>query len=227
MSGIRCQRCQRESLPGANFCAQCGARLAPAGAPGAPPQLSAARHLIETSLSSQSALEGERKHITVLFADLKSSMELIADRDPEEAHKLLDPVLERMMESVQRYEGTIIDIAGDGIQALFGAPFAHEDHGIRGCYAGLRMQESVKRYAQEIQRTHGAPIQIRVGLNSGEALVCVTGTEARRAYIAVGRPFISRLAWSRRRYPARSSFAALPCAWPRGTSRSNPSASST
>jgi class 3 adenylate cyclase/tetratricopeptide (TPR) repeat protein len=187
MSGMRCQRCQRESPTGANFCAQCGARLAPAGAPGAPPQLSAARHLIETSLSSQSALEGERKQITVLFADLKSSMELIADLDPEEAHKLLDPVLERMIESVQRYEGTIIDIAGDGIQALFGAPFAHEDHGIRGCYAGLRMQESVKRYAQEIQRTHGAPIQIRVGLNSGEALVCVTGTEVRRAYIAVGR----------------------------------------
>ena len=122
----------------------------------------------------------------MLFADMKSSMELIADRDPEEAYKLLDPVLERMMQSVQFYDGTISSINGDGIMALFGAPFAHEDHGIRACYAALRMQAAVKRYAQEIQRTHGVPIQIRVGLNSGEALVCPIGNDVRRGYIAVG-----------------------------------------
>ena len=143
--------------------------------------------LTEIILTPQNTIEGELKQITVLFADLKSSMELIADCDPEEAQKLLDPVLERMKESVQRYEGTTTEVRGDGIMALFGAPFAHEDHGIRACYAALRMQEAVKRYAQEIQRTHGVPIQIRVGLNSGEALVCPIGNDVRSGYTAIGR----------------------------------------
>ena len=91
----------------------------------------------------------------MLFADLKGSMELLADRDPEEARKLLDPVLERMMEAVHRYEGTVNQVMGDGIMALFGAPLAHEDHAVRACYAALRMQESVKRYAEGVCRAHG------------------------------------------------------------------------
>ena len=93
----------------------------------------------------------------MLFADLKGSMELLADRDPEEARKLLDPVLERMMEAVHRYEGTVNQVMGDGIMALFGAPLAHEDHAVRACYAALRMQESVKQYAEEVRRAHGVP----------------------------------------------------------------------
>src|SRR5213593_2507888 len=100
-------------------------------------------------------LEGERKQVTVLVADLKGSMELLADRDPEEARKLLDPVLERMMEAVHRYEGTVNQVMGDGIMALFGAPLAHEDHAVRACYAALRMQESVKRYAEGVRRREG------------------------------------------------------------------------
>ena len=183
MSGLRCPSCQCVSPSGANFCWKCGARLAASGPIGAPPQFNSFGHFTDTS---QSPLEGEHKQITVLFADLKSSMELIADRDPEEAHKFLDPVLERMMESVQRYEGTISSLRGDGIMALFGAPFAHEDHGIRACYAALRMQEAVKHYALEIQRTHGVPIQIRVGLNSGDALVCAIGNDLHRGYTAIG-----------------------------------------
>ena len=106
------------------------------------------KHLAEKILTSKAALEGERKQVTVLFADLKGSMELLADRDPEEARKLLDPVLERMMEAVHRYEGTVNQVMGDGIMALFGAPLAHEDHAVRACYAALRMQETVKRYAR-------------------------------------------------------------------------------
>ena len=102
------------------------------------------KHLAEKILTSKAALEGERKQVTVLFADLKGSMELLADRDPEEARKLLDPVLERMMEAVHRYEGTVNQVMGDGIMALFGAPLAHEDHAVRACYAALRMQESVE-----------------------------------------------------------------------------------
>jgi len=104
----------------------------------------------EKILTSRSALEGERKQVTVLFADLKMSVELIADRDPEESQRLLDPVLECMMQAVHRYEGTVNQVLGDGIMALFGAPIAHEDHAVRACYAVLRMQETVTRYGDEI-----------------------------------------------------------------------------
>ncbi len=101
----------------------------------------------------------------MLFADVKGSMELLADRDPEEARKLVDPVLERMMEAVHRYEGTVNQVMGDGIMALFGAPLAHEDHAVRACYAALQMQEALKRYADDARRSYGVEVQIRVGLN--------------------------------------------------------------
>jgi class 3 adenylate cyclase/tetratricopeptide (TPR) repeat protein len=123
----------------------------------------------------------------VLFADLKGSMELLADRDPEEARKLLDPVIERMMEAVHRYEGTVNQVMGDGIMALFGAPLAHEDHAVRACYAALRMQESVAQYAEGVFRSQGVPIQIRVGLNSGEVVVRAIGSDLHMDYTAVGQ----------------------------------------
>jgi class 3 adenylate cyclase/tetratricopeptide (TPR) repeat protein len=151
------------------------------------PQAYTPKHLAEKILTSKSALEGERKQVTVLFADMKGSMELLADRDPEEARKVLDPVLEHMMEAVHRYEGTVNQVMGDGIMALFGAPLAHEDHAVRACYAALRMQESIKRYAEEIRRTEGIPIQIRVGLNSGEVVVRSIGSDLKMDYTAVGQ----------------------------------------
>jgi class 3 adenylate cyclase len=144
-------------------------------------------HLAEKILTSRSALEGERKQVTVLFADLKGSMELLADRDPEEARQLLDPVLERMMEAVHRYEGTVNQVMGDGIMALFGAPLAHEDHAVRACYAALAMQVAVKQYATEVQRTHGVPVQIRVGLHAGEVVVRAIGSDLHMDYTAVGQ----------------------------------------
>jgi class 3 adenylate cyclase len=125
--------------------------------------------------------------VTVLFADLKGSLELLADRDPEEARQLLDPVLERMMAAVHRYEGTVNHVMGDGIMALFGAPVAHEDHAVRACYAALAMQASVKQYAAEVQRTKGVPIQIRVGLNSDEVVVRSIGSDLHMDYTAVGQ----------------------------------------
>jgi class 3 adenylate cyclase len=123
----------------------------------------------------------------VLFADLKGSMELLADRDPEEARKILDPVLERMMEAVHRYEGTVNQVMGDGIMALFGAPIGHEDHAVRACYAALRMQRRVNLFADEIQREGGTPVQIRVGLNSGEVVVRAIGSGLHMDYTAVGQ----------------------------------------
>ena len=143
-------------------------------------------YLAEKILTSRSALEGERKQVTVLFADLKGSMELLAERDPEEARQLLDPVLQRMMEAVHRYEGTVNQVMGDGIMALFGAPLAHEDHAVRACYAALAMQDALRRYSEEVRRTHGVEVQIRVGLNSGEVVVRAIGNDLHMDYSAIG-----------------------------------------
>ena len=144
-------------------------------------------YLAEKILTAKTALEGERKQVTVLFADLKGSMELLADRDPEEARAILDPVLERMMQAVHRYEGTVNQVMGDGIMALFGAPIAHEDHAVRACYAALHMQETVTRYGDEMQRAHGVPVQIRVGLHSGEVVVRGIDSSLHMDYTAVGQ----------------------------------------
>jgi class 3 adenylate cyclase/tetratricopeptide (TPR) repeat protein len=144
-------------------------------------------YLAEKILTSRSALEGERKQVTVLFADLKGSMELLAERDPEEARAILDPVLERMMAAVHRYEGTVNQVMGDGIMALFGAPIAHEDHAVRACYAALRMQETVTHYGDEMQRSHGVPVQIRVGLNSGAVVVRAIDSSLHMDYSAIGQ----------------------------------------
>jgi class 3 adenylate cyclase/tetratricopeptide (TPR) repeat protein len=144
-------------------------------------------YLAEKILFSKSALEGERKQVTVLFADLKGSMELLADRDPEEARQLLDPVLEHMMAAVHRYEGTVNQVMGDGIMALFGAPVAHEDHAVRACYAALAMQHAVGRYAEEVRRQQGLDVLIRVGLHSGEVVVRAIGNDLHMDYTAVGQ----------------------------------------
>src|SRR5258705_10028907 len=154
------------------FCGGCGKSLAAAPTPAEPrftsPHSYTPKYLAEKILTSKSALEGERKQVTVLFADLKGSMELLADRDPEEARKILDPVLERMMEAVHCYEGMVNQVMGDGIMALFGAPLAHEDHAVRACYEALRIQEAVPTESDEMRRAGGVPFRLRVGLNSGD-----------------------------------------------------------
>src|SRR5215468_4735022 len=169
-----CPACAFTNEPGDEFCGGCGARLGappPAQTRAVTPDTYTPKHLAEKILTSKSSLEGERKQVTVLFADLKGSMELLAHRDPEEARKLLDPVVERMMEAVHHYEGTVNQVMGDGIMALFGAHVAHEDHAVRACYAALRMQDTVKRYTDDTRREEGIAIRIRVGLNSGEVVV--------------------------------------------------------
>src|SRR5881397_1511 len=187
---VTCPACRHSNPPGSRFCNRCGASVGETSTLAAPrfssPESYIPKHLAEKILTSLAALEGERKYVTVLFADLKGSMELLADRDPEEARKILDPVLTHMMDAVHRYEGTVNQVMGDGIMALFGAPIAHEDHAVRACYAALRMQESVNRYAEEARRAHGATVQIRVGLNSGEVVVRAIGNDLRMDYTAVG-----------------------------------------
>src|SRR4051794_2118858 len=192
---LTCAQCASELPPGAKFCPECGqpasARpAAPAPPPPgrfASPETYTPQHLAERIISSRGALEGERKQVTVLFADLKGSMELLADRDPEDARKILDPVLDYMMAAVHRFEGTVNQVMGDGIMALFGAPLAHEDHAIRACYAALRMQETISRYADGVRRDEGLTVRIRVGLNSGEVVVRTIGSDLRMDYTAVGQ----------------------------------------
>jgi class 3 adenylate cyclase/tetratricopeptide (TPR) repeat protein len=210
---VRCSRCQSENRDGVKFCEECGSRLvstcAHCGAEIAPdkrfcgscgtpataspveryvsPQGYTPKHLAEKILTSRTALEGERKQVTVMFADLKGSMELLADRDPEEARQLLDPVLERLMEAVHRYEGTVNQVMGDGIMALFGAPIAHEDHAVRACRAAVRMQETVGSYADELRRTQGIDVQIRIGINSGEVVVRAIDSDLHMDYSAIGQ----------------------------------------
>jgi len=188
-----CPSCGFANPEGFAFCGKCGARVAEAPAPTlqSAPAFASSRsytptHLAEKILTAKAALEGERKQVTVLFADLKGSMELLAARDPEEARKILDPVLTLMMEAVHHYEGTVNQVMGDGIMALFGAPLAHEDHGVRACYAALRMQDVVRRYSEELRRAQGVEVQIRVGVNSGDVVVRSIRSDLRMDYTAVG-----------------------------------------
>jgi class 3 adenylate cyclase/tetratricopeptide (TPR) repeat protein len=205
---MQCPRCEQQNEAGSNFCRACGAPLAsscPAcGAPlpvaarfcskcgravaaFASPAAYTPKHLAEKIIRSRAAVEGERKQVTVLFADLKDSMELLADRDPEEARRILDPVLELMMGAVHAYEGTVNQVMGDGIMALFGAPIAREDHAVRACFAALRMQDVVKQYADRVRRSDRVDVRMRVGLNSGEVVVRSIGSDLRTDYTAVGQ----------------------------------------
>ncbi len=183
-----CEHCQSELGPDAAFCGDCGKPVAAraAATPLGPPGAYTPPYLAERILTSRRALEGERKLVTVVFADLKSSLEAIVDRDPEEARQLLDPVLEILMDAVHRYEGTVNQVMGDGIMALFGAPLAHEDHAARACFAALRMQDAVKAHANETRRSRGFVLRIRIGINSGEVVVRAIGNDLRMDYSAVG-----------------------------------------
>jgi class 3 adenylate cyclase len=185
-----CANCGHQLSPTAKFCPECAQATGVSASVASSfrvPETYTPGHLASKILNSRAALEGERKQVTVLFADLKGSMEMLADRDPEEARKLLDPVLELMMEAVHHYEGTVSQVAGDGIMALFGAPLAHEDHAVRACYAALRMQGRIKRHAEDVFNTHGVNLQARVGLNSGDVVVRAIGSDLHMDYSAIGR----------------------------------------
>ncbi|HXA94900.1 MAG TPA: AAA family ATPase [Candidatus Dormibacteraeota bacterium] len=191
MTDLPCPRCGIANQPSHRFCLGCGQPLgAGVGGPGgrfASPDAYTPAHLAEKIRTSRGVLEGERKQVTVLFADMQGSLELLADRDPEDARRVLDPVLALLMEAVHRYEGTVNQVLGDGIMAIFGAPVAHENHAVRAAYAALRMQEGVRRLARELFRAEGLDLQIRVGLNSGEVVVRSIDNDLNMDYSAVGQ----------------------------------------
>ncbi len=170
----RCSNCNADNAPGAKFCADCGSalgtdRVAEGGKPSAAGADGGVRVAPERQTSE--AIEGERKTVTALFADIKGSTELMEDLDPEEARAIIDPALKLMIDAAHRYDGYVVQSTGDGIFTLFGAPVAHEDHPQRALYAALRLQEELKRYSAKVLAEGGTPIQGRVGINTGEVVV--------------------------------------------------------
>ncbi len=187
---IRCPRCTRQNPAGQKFCHGCGGPLSGAAAPSAGERDRHAytpKHLAERILTQRSALEGERKQVTVLFADVKGSTELAEALDPEEWHGLLDRFFAIAAEGVHRFEGTVNQYTGDGIMALFGAPIAHEDHAQRACYASLHLRDALRRYADELRLERGLALAVRMGLNSGEVVVGKIGDDLRMDYTAQGQ----------------------------------------
>src|SRR5215469_5967327 len=180
----KCPRCGAAIEPAENFCGECGAAL---GTPSAAVEKSDEPHIRIAGTPVLENLEGERKTVTMLFADIKGSMDLIEDLDPEDARAIVDPALKLMMESVRRYGGYVAQSTGDGIFALFGAPVANEDHPQRALLAALRLQEELRRYSDRIRAEGRLPIQARVGVNTGEVVVrsIITG-EGRTEYAPVG-----------------------------------------
>ena len=184
-----CVRCGFENPPGFQFCGECASPLTTAPADSSParePRAYTPKHLADKILASKSALEGERKQVTVLFADVKSSMELAERVDAEEWHAILDRFFAILADGVHRFEGTVNQYTGDGIMALFGAPIAHEDHAQRACYTALHLREELRRYAQELRRARGLDFAARIGLNSGEVVVGKIGDDLRMDYTAQG-----------------------------------------
>ncbi|MBI3784019.1 MAG: zinc ribbon domain-containing protein [Deltaproteobacteria bacterium] len=200
---VPCAACGGTNPATAKFCRRCGAALvasqqstldssgrrpgsAPAaGRPGAPASYTP-KHLADKILQSKSAIEGERKQVTVLFADVKGSMELAEQLDPEQWHAILDRFFAILTDGVHRFEGTVNQYTGDGIMALFGAPITHEYHAQRACYAALHLRDALKAYADELRRTAGVSLSTRIGINSGEVVVGRIGDDLRMDYTAQG-----------------------------------------
>jgi class 3 adenylate cyclase len=182
-----CPRCGAPNEPGDDFCGDCGASLTPSPTAHTEPAKAAEPAIRIASEASSASLEGERKTVTALFADIKGSTELMEDLDPEEARAIIDPALKLMIDAAHRYDGYVVQSTGDGIFALFGAPLAHEDHPQRALYAALRMQEEMSRYSAKVIADGGMPIEARVGVNTGEVVVrSITTGAGQTEYTPIG-----------------------------------------
>jgi class 3 adenylate cyclase len=185
-----CPRCGFENLPGDCFCGGCGHPLAPHVSP--PPIAYSTPHsytpkfLAEKILTTRSAMEGERKLVTVLFADVANFTTISEKLDPEEIHGIMDGCFKILMDEIHKYEGTINQFTGDGVMALFGAPLAHEDHAIRACHAALSIQKALASYGEKLKKTCDIDFQMRLGLNSGPVVVGAIGDDLRMDYTAIG-----------------------------------------
>src|SRR2546426_5217367 len=213
--GVQCPRCRHANPAGVKFCGECGAPLTgaapphpavalPAAVPTAPqtpaapqvlttleskyatPQTYTPKHLAEKILTTKSAIEGERKGVTVMFPDVSGFTAMSERLDPEDVHSIMDRAFEVILREVHRYEGTINQFLGDGVMALFGAPIAHEDHAHRALSAALAIQRELKPLAEEVPRIHGGEFRMRMGVNTGLVVVGAIGKDLRMDYTAVG-----------------------------------------
>jgi len=212
---MKCPECQFENRDGAKFCKKCGNKLElicpSCGHPyqadsifcdecghtlteskEAPsvdysePQSYTPKHLADKILTTRSSIEGERKLVTVFFADVANYTSISEKLDPEEVHQIMDGAFKILMDEIHKYEGTINQFTGDGVMALFGAPVAHEDHAQRACYAALAIQNALEEYGDKIEKDTGVEFKMRVGLNSGPVIVGAIGDNLRMDYTAVG-----------------------------------------
>src|SRR5438309_8665743 len=184
---VTCSSCGHANPASQTFCNGCGGRLDESARSAARDRRAyTPKHLVEKILASRTALEGERKQVTVLFADMKGSMGLAEQLDPEDWHRIMDRFFQVLAEGVHRFEGTVNQYTGDGIMALFGAPIAHEAHAQRACWAALHLRDEVRRYADELRTARGFNFAVRMGLNSGEVVVGRIGDDLRMDYTALG-----------------------------------------
>jgi class 3 adenylate cyclase len=185
-----CQQCGKGNPPGSKFCNECGHDLVEASETPPidfnQPQSYTPKFLADKILTTRSSMEGERKLVTVFFADVANYTSMAEKLDPEEVHQIMDGCFQILMDEIHRYEGTINQFTGDGVMALFGAPVAHEDHAQRACYAALSIQKATGEYGNKIERERGVEFKIRIGLNSGPVIVGSIGDDLRMDYTAVG-----------------------------------------
>ena len=185
-----CPQCGTENIPGDKFCGECGDNLRkPEEAPVveySEPQSYTPKFLADKILTTRSSIEGERKLVTVLFADVANYTSIAEKLDPEEVHQIMDGCFKILMDEIHRYEGTINQFTGDGVMALFGAPVAHEDHAQRACHAALSIQKAMTRYSDKLKRERKIDFKMRIGLNSGPVVVGAIGDDLRMDYTAVG-----------------------------------------
>lgn len=182
-----CASCRSEISPDAKFCRHCGKAVGPVDNRNHAVRAYTPKHLADEILTSRSALQGEHKQVTVLFADVKGSMELAEQVDPEDWHAILDNFFRILAGGIHRFEGTINQYTGDGIMALFGAPIAHEDHALRASYAALYLRGELRRHADRLRVKRGLNFGVRIGLNSGEVVVGKIGDDLRMDYTAQGQ----------------------------------------
>jgi class 3 adenylate cyclase/predicted ATPase len=171
---------------GEKFCGECGTAIG-ASAPRSSSSAQPRPLQLSDAIPATEVIDGERKTVTALFADIKGSMELMENLDPEEARAIIDPALKLMIDAVRHYDGYIVQSTGDGIFALFGAPVAHEDHPQRAVYAALRLQETIRTYSAKLVADGGTPLEARVGINTGEVVVrTLTTADGRTEYTPIG-----------------------------------------
>jgi len=187
---MKCPKCQTENPDGAKFCIECAYDLRKVkDTPSnrfTHPQSYTPKFLVDKILANKSSVEGERKQVTVFFADVAGFSSFSEKLDPEEVHRIMDGAFRIMMNEIHEYEGTINQFTGDGIMALFGAPVAHEDHAQRACHAALAIQKAMAEYSEEVKKSGGVNFRTRMGLNTGPVVVGSIGDDLRMDYTAVG-----------------------------------------